>query len=168
MAYKSYFVTMLWALAISGALLLSFPMAAHAGRATVCGDVDKGLIKNIYAAARRVDYIVDVKGAMNSFCGYAQKLERWEKDLPREVRTKEYKRERRNIIKSAESDLKILKGHLITLKTWNAYDPHDTTDRVLRRSRMKKAKKRVLSSIMVMGQYAGQIQLLMNKYSIKK
>jgi len=165
MAIKSYFVTMLWALAIAGALILSFSSQAFAGRAPVCGDVDKSLIKNIYAAARRVDYIVDVQEPMNSFCGYAQKLERWEKDQPREVRTREYKKERRAVIKSAERDLKSLKGQLMTIKAWKTYSPHDTTDKVLRRSRMKKAKKKVLSSVMVIGHHAGQIQLLMNKYS---
>ncbi len=157
---KPCFMALFWVLMLAGAIGVASPQQAFAGRAPDCGKVDRGLVKDIYAAARRVDYLVDVQGVMGTFCGSAENLYQWERELSRKQRSKDYKKARKAIIKNAENDLLSLKGRLIVLRGWASYDPHDKIDEARRRSKIKQARKKVLSSVMLMGYHAGQIQIL--------
>jgi hypothetical protein len=157
------FVVSLWALVVAGAIVLAFPQQVSAARYPDCGEVDRGLVKDVYVAARQVDYLVDVLGNVDSFCSAVENLDQWEKDLPREARNNEYKKARQTIIKNAEGDLRNLKGRLISLRVWVSYGSYDAADEVLRRARIKNAVKKLLAAVRLLEQNNGQIQLLMQE-----
>jgi|GEM_PF-3733271 len=153
-----------WVCFVAGALVFVLPQHAFAGRSPDCGRVDDGVVRDVYVAALRVAYLVDVQDTVDTFCKSAEGLRQWEKEHPRERRNREYKNARDTIIKSVETDMRALRGRLIVFRGLLSCDPHNKMDLALRKAKLKKARKQISSREKRLSLYPDQIDLLMQDH----
>ncbi|MCK5385222.1 MAG: hypothetical protein KAJ29_06550 [Alphaproteobacteria bacterium] len=154
----------LWILAAILTLAFVFPQHALAGGRYNCGKVSHGIVKDTYVAARKVAFLIDAQETLDEFCQSAESLNQWEKENRFARRNRDYKNARSRVIKSSETALRSLRGHLVALRGLCSCGSNKNVPAEFRQARAKKARERAESAMQRVSSHVAQIEMLKETY----
>lgn len=130
-----------------------------------CGFVEENIVEDVYDAAKRVDYFIDVTGDIETACSVSVFLEDWESEQPKNQRhDRKYKDSRNKVVGHLERAFENLRAPLLLYYGY-VYGDLNGEIRAVRIARIRAAKKKIVAARKGLQQSAKSIEQFMSSSS---
>lgn len=127
-----------------------------------CGFVEERVVEDVYEAAERVDYFIDVTADIEGACRVSENLKQWDAQRPKDQRhDRDYKAQRDALVRGLESAFQSLRGPLISYYGY-VYGDLNGELKAVRVARIRAMKKKIHAARHALGVRGNDMRAFMD------